>query len=151
MGRAQLSRAIFDTMARDFICAHAVGWGYGVAVTYRELLIATERLYRRPAMRRYRLSDIESVIVCTGKDIDRVHIAVGGAHPARLMVLYGHSATYSFEHLVATVHVLLRSATRPARTFLARETERELTVAAWRREDLNQPSPRARLRLAGVR
>lgn len=100
--------SIFATVARDFICADAEGLGVGVVVTYGELVTAKARLFRRPLLRRYHLSDVESTRVRRGESISYLLIEVGGHRPTTVMILYTTAAADDFERLVATLERLSR-------------------------------------------
>ena len=108
MQRSRHLEVIFSTVARDFICANAEGWGVGVAVTYGELVIAKARLFRRPVLQRYHLSDVGSIDVRRGSSVSYLLVEVGGRHPTHVMILYNTSAGADFDRVVATIGRLSR-------------------------------------------
>ncbi len=108
MKRSRHLEAIFKTVARDFVRAHAEGIGLAVALTPRELITAKARLFRRAVLRRYRLCDVGEIRVRRGKDVNCLFIDVGGTAPSTVMVLYTTTAARDVDRLVAAIDRMAR-------------------------------------------
>src|SRR5512132_2936614 len=108
MERSRHLEVIFATVARDFIRADAEGLGVGVAVTYGGLMTARARRFRQPVLRRYQLSDLESIRLRHGNSVGYLLIEIGGRQPTTVMILYGIAAAADFERVVAVVGQLSR-------------------------------------------
>ena len=103
MRRSRHLDALLATVARDFIRATAPAYGGAVAVTYRELIIGRARLFRRPLLRRYRLSEIASVKLCRSHRVNRLMLEVDGSPPVTLMMLFELAAIGDFQRVVAAI------------------------------------------------
>ena len=126
MGKSRHSRFLFATVARDFICASADGMGHAVAVTYRELIIATSRMFERPILRRIPLAEVESFDVRYHRGVGRLLLDVRGRQPESLSVLYRGAASADFEQLAVTLAKVSRRRRRPMRDLRRRAIERVL-------------------------
>ena len=101
-------KAILSRIAPDFICATGEGFGVGVAVTYRELIIAKARLFRSPLLRRHRLRDVRSIRQRRGASMSFLLVEVGVRAPTTEMILYQTAVAREFENVASTIWRLSR-------------------------------------------
>lgn len=128
MKRSPHLRLVFDTVASAFVCAEAEGWGVGVAVTYREILLGRRRLLRRSSVQRFRLRDVDAVEIRRGPGVNRLLLSFAGAGPTTVMVLFGPEALADLERLVAVMGILSRRRRRPALQLSRRGTDRIIAM-----------------------
>lgn len=130
-------KAIFSRVAADFISATGEGLGVGVAVTYRELIIAKARLFRGPLLRRYRLRDVRSIRLRRGASMSFLLVSWGEPEPTTVMILYQTAAAGDFERVAAAI---LRLSHRRRCMGQARRSVAGRQRSVVRRYDERQPS-----------
>jgi hypothetical protein len=135
MGKSRHANFLCATVARDFICAEAEGIRLAVAVTYREFLIATTNAFGNSILRRIPLSDIHSIDVSRGKDVNYLLLHLSRPEKPVVMVMYRRDAIADIERLLVAIGLLSRRRSRPALLLRARDIDREVALSRSRREE----------------